>query len=51
MNAAEAAVAALSAAGTPLGHEVLVAGQAKARDLTRVGNNTGEFHRVAGLWV
>ena len=44
--------AALAAAGTPIGpYDVLIAGQAKARDLTLVTNNTSEFHRVAGLRV
>jgi len=32
-------------------YDVLIAGQAKARDLTLVTSNTGEFHRVAGLRV
>ncbi|WP_217429752.1 type II toxin-antitoxin system VapC family toxin [Sphingomonas bacterium] len=42
--------AALRAAGTPIGHyDVLIAGQALARDMTVVTNNTGEFARVAGL--
>ncbi|MFA7394618.1 MAG: type II toxin-antitoxin system VapC family toxin [Pigmentiphaga sp.] len=36
--------------GTPIGpYDVLIAGQAKARQLTLVTNNTGEFARVAGL--
>ncbi len=44
--------AALAAAGTLIGpYDVLIAGQAKARDLTLVTNNTSEFHRVAGLRV
>lgn len=44
--------AALAAARTPIGsYDVLIAGQAKARDLTLVTNNTSEFHRVAGLRV
>lgn len=38
--------------GTPIGpYDVLIAGQAKARDLTLVTNNTGEFSRVAGLRI
>lgn len=38
--------------GTPIGpYDVLIAGQAKARGLTLVTNNTGEFARVAGLRV
>ena len=43
---------ALAARGTPIGpYDVLIAGQAKARDLTLVTNNTSEFQRVAGLRV
>lgn len=42
----------LRAAGTPLGpYDVLMAGQAKARGLTLVTNNTREFARVDGLEV
>ncbi|WP_366658443.1 type II toxin-antitoxin system VapC family toxin [Fodinicurvata sp. EGI_FJ10296] len=42
--------AELSRHGTPIGpYDVLIAGQAKARALTLVTNNTGEFSRVAGL--
>ena len=42
--------AALAAAGTPIGsYDVLIAGQAKARGLVLVTNNTREFTRVAGL--
>jgi tRNA(fMet)-specific endonuclease VapC len=38
--------------GMPIGpYDVLIAGQAKARSLTLVTNNTGEFSRVAGLRV
>ncbi|UFS68194.1 type II toxin-antitoxin system VapC family toxin (plasmid) [Paracoccus denitrificans] len=40
----------LARQGTPIGpYDVLIAGQAKARGLTLVTNNTGEFERVAGL--
>jgi Predicted nucleic acid-binding protein, contains PIN domain len=36
--------------GMPIGpYDVLIAGQAKARGLTLVTNNTGEFARVVGL--
>ncbi|MBB1499806.1 type II toxin-antitoxin system VapC family toxin [Paracoccus sp. MC1862] len=42
--------AELARQGTPIGpYDVLIAGQAKARSLTLVTNNTGEFSRVAGL--
>lgn len=42
----------LARQGTPIGpYDVLIAGQAKARGLTLVTNNTGEFERVAGLHV
>lgn len=42
--------AELARQGTPIGpYDVLIAGQAKARDLILVTNNTGEFSRVAGL--
>lgn len=42
--------AELSRQGTPIGpYDVLIAGQARARGLTLVTNNTGEFRRVAGL--
>ena len=44
--------AALSVRGTPIGPvDVLIAGQAMARDLTLITRNTGEFSRVAGLRV
>ena len=44
--------AGLRAAGTPIGpYDVLMAGQAKARGLTLVTNNTREFNRVEGLEV
>jgi tRNA(fMet)-specific endonuclease VapC len=42
--------ALLSAQGTPIGpYDVLIAGQAKARNLTLVTHNTNEFGRVPGL--
>ena len=38
--------------GTPIGpYDVLIAGQAKARNLTLVTNNTGEFSRIVGLQI
>jgi tRNA(fMet)-specific endonuclease VapC len=44
--------AALQRLGTPIGpYDVLIAGQAKARGLTVVTNNTAEFKRVEGLAV
>jgi tRNA(fMet)-specific endonuclease VapC len=44
--------AGLAAKGTPIGpYDVLVAGQARARDLILVTNNVGEFSRVEGLRV
>lgn len=44
--------AALAAQGTPIGpYDALIAGQAKARGLTLVTNNTGEFARVADLQI
>jgi len=44
--------AALSAMGTPIGpYDVLIAGQARACDLTLVTHNVGEFSRVNGLRV
>ena len=44
--------AALAITGKPIGpYDVLLAGQAKARDLTLVTNNTREFDRVPGLRV
>jgi tRNA(fMet)-specific endonuclease VapC len=43
---------ALAAKGTPIGpYDVLIAGQAKARDLMLITNNVGEFERVSGLRV
>lgn len=42
--------AELARQGTPIGpYDVLIAGQAKARALTLVTNNMGEFRRVADL--
>jgi tRNA(fMet)-specific endonuclease VapC len=42
--------ALLASSGTPIGpYDVLIAGQAKARDLTLVTHNTNEFGRVPGL--
>ena len=44
--------AALARAGTPIGgYDLLIAGQAVARDLILVTHNTREFDRVAGLRV
>jgi tRNA(fMet)-specific endonuclease VapC len=44
--------ASLAAAGTPIGpYDVLIAGQAKARNLILVTRNVREFGRVAGLHV
>lgn len=44
--------AALQLAGTPIGpYDVLIAGQALARDLMLVTRNTREFRRVRGLVV
>ena len=40
----------LATAGTPIGpHDVLIAGQALARELTLITHNTQEFKRVPGL--
>jgi tRNA(fMet)-specific endonuclease VapC len=42
----------LASKGTPIGpYDVLIAGQAKARNLTLVTHNTTEFRRVPGLKV
>jgi tRNA(fMet)-specific endonuclease VapC len=42
----------LASKGTPIGpYDVLIAGQAKARELTVVTHNTTEFQRVPGLKV
>jgi tRNA(fMet)-specific endonuclease VapC len=44
--------ASLAKRGTPIGlYDVLIAGQARARDLTLVTANIGEFQRVDGLTV
>jgi tRNA(fMet)-specific endonuclease VapC len=44
--------AGLAKAGTPIGpYDVLIAGQAVARDLTLVTHNRSEFQRVAGLRI
>jgi tRNA(fMet)-specific endonuclease VapC len=44
--------AQLAAAGTPIGpYDVLIAGQARARQLVLVTNNVREFARVDGLRV
>lgn len=44
--------AELKRRGTPIGpYDTLIAGQAKARNITLVTNNTGEFSRVAGLQI
>jgi tRNA(fMet)-specific endonuclease VapC len=40
----------LARQGTPIGpYDVLIAGQARARNLTLITNNTDEFARVPGL--
>jgi tRNA(fMet)-specific endonuclease VapC len=42
----------LAAKGTPIGpYDVLIAGQAMARDMILVTRNTGEFGRVLGLRI
>ena len=44
--------AALEQAGTPIGgYDGLIAGQARARNLTLVTHNTREFSRVPGLRI
>lgn len=44
--------AQLASKGTPIGpYDVLIAGQARARELTLVTHNTSEFQRVPGLKV
>ena len=44
--------AALAAKGTPIGpYDVLIAAQAKTRDLVLITNNLGELRRVDGLRV
>lgn len=42
----------LASKGTPIGpYDVLITGQARARELTLVTHNTSEFQRVPGLKV
>lgn len=42
----------LASKGTPIGpYDVLIAGQARARELTLVTHNSSEFQRVPGLKV
>lgn len=42
----------LAASGTPIGpYDVLIAGQARARDLVLVTHNTAEFSRVPALRI
>lgn len=44
--------AALAAKGTPIGpYDILIAGQAKSRDLTLITRNTSEFGRIKGLKI
>lgn len=44
--------AILNAKGTPIGpYDLLIAGQAKARELTVITNNIKEFERIEGLRV
>jgi tRNA(fMet)-specific endonuclease VapC len=44
--------AALAAQRTPIGpYDTLIAGQAKARNMTLITHNTGEFERVPGLHI
>jgi len=44
--------ARLAVGGTPIGpYDVLIAGQALARNLVLITHNTREFHRVPGLEV
>jgi len=44
--------ATLAARGTPIGaYDVLIAGQADARNLTLVTHNTGEFARIPALRI
>ena len=51
-DAAARAAASLARRGLPIGpYDVLIAGQALARDLTLVTGNTREFGRVEGLRV
>ncbi len=42
----------LARRGMPIGpYDILIAGQAKARDLPLITNNTAEFSRVSGLRI
>ena len=42
----------LAKAGTPIGpYDVLIAGQAMARNLTLISHNTKEFSRIQGLFL
>ena len=44
--------AQLAKSGSPIGpYDVLIAGQARARDLTLITHNVREFQRVAGIRV
>lgn len=44
--------AELAASGSPIGgYDVLIAGQARSRDLTLITHNVGEFSRVSGLRI
>ena len=44
--------ALLAKRGTPIGpYDILIAGQAKARQLTLITHNTSEFSRVPGLRI
>ncbi len=44
--------AMLAAAGTPIGpYDILIAGQARTRDLILITHNTSEFARVDGLRI
>ena len=44
--------ACLALKGTPIGpHDVLIAGQAKARSMSLITGNTDEFKRVEGLTI
>jgi tRNA(fMet)-specific endonuclease VapC len=44
--------ALLASKGTPIGpYDVLIAGQAIARNLTLITHNTDEFRRVPGLRI
>lgn len=44
--------AELKRRGTPIGpYDTLIAGQARARNLMLVTNNTGEFSRISGLRI